>query len=106
MKDFPQIDFNDDYKKYSEKQMNFIKSNLDKLWSEYKIFKTELSDYFINFENCFPALLKEVSDCVDWLHYTKNLNDKKVENINKNKNFINNICDKFKKCNNFINTIT
>ena len=102
---FDKIDFNTDYIKYSKKQMKDIKAHLEKLFSEYNTFKKQIFNYFTNFEACFPDLLKEVDSCITWLEYTRNFNDKKIQNINKNESFIKNISHKFEKCYNFINII-
>jgi cysteinyl-tRNA synthetase len=91
IEEYQEIDFNEDYIKYSKNQMNGIKSNLEKLITDYNQFKKQINNFLKNFENCFPDLLNEVDCCLYWLKYTKNYNAKKAKNIKKNKIFIKNI---------------
>ena len=105
IKEYQEIEFNDENIKFHKNQMKDIKESLEKLMSDYSAFKKQISDYYQKFEICFPDLLKEVNSCIDWLQYNKNMNAKKVENINNNECFINNICEKYEKCYNCINSI-
>ena len=49
IEEYQEIDFNEDYIKYSKNQMNGIKSNLEKLITDYNQFKKQINNFFKKF---------------------------------------------------------
>ena len=99
-KNHPEIDFNEEYKKYSIEQLGGIEDNLENIIENIKKFKKEINFFFNNFNECCTEFIKEIQTYIKWLKESvSNYNDKKNENIEIHNGFIKNFSENFKKCN-------
>ena len=99
-KNHPEIDFNEEYKKYSIEQLGGIEDNLENIIENIKKFKKEINFFFNNFNECCTEFIKKIKTYIEWLKESvSNYNDKKNENIEIHNGFIKNFSENFKKCN-------
>ena len=105
IKHYQEIDFNEDYINNSLKKLNNVKTTIKNITNQSNKLEDEIKEYFNNINKCFPNLLKEIESCISWFSNTTSFNDKKNKNIKRHETFIENIYQKFQKCNNYIKKI-
>ena len=105
IKEYQEIDFNIDYITNSKKQLEYIKTHINKTLKNVNKLEEKFNEYFKNIKNCFDGLSKEIYYCLKWLNDAKNFNINKNKNIEYHNNYINNIKNNIKKCNDLVKEI-
>ena len=106
IKEYQEIDFNEDYINSSLNHLNNIKNNLEKVIKQSKQLEEKITEYFKKINYCFLNLKDEIESCISWFNEKDNFkSDKKDENIIRNNEYLNNIYKNFKECDTYIQTI-